>query len=77
MTQHNNEYTINLELDDLDTQRIGEFTNSPLYTHSATKIELCVGCIWLSMAPLNVDQQLNKFLFLLAMQKFGEYNELL
>ena len=77
LTQHNNEYTINLELDDLDTQRIGEFTSTPLYTHSAKKIELCVGCIWLSMAPLNVDQQLNKFLFLLAMQKFGEYNELL
>ena len=77
LTQTDNSYTIKLDLSEYDQIRIEEFQGTPLYEHSAKKIELCVGCIWLSMAPLNVDQKLNKFLFLLAMQKFGEYNELL
>ncbi len=72
LTQDDNEYTINLSLSDLDKQRINQFHLTELYTHAQEKIELCVGCIWLSMSPLNVDQELNKFLFLLSMEKLNE-----
>ena len=72
LTQNDNEYTINLSLSELDKQRIKQFHLTELYTHAQEKIELCVGCIWLSMSPLNVDQELNKFLFLLSMEKLNE-----
>ena len=75
LTQDKNEYIINLKLNDLDNDRIKQFRFTELYKHAKNKIETCVGCIWLSMSPLNVNPQLNKFLFLLAIQKLVETNE--
>lgn len=72
LTNTNVQYTIDLELLHNDNERIKSFHDTELYKCNKLKIELCVGCIWLSMAPLNVDTELNKFLFLLAMEKFNE-----
>ena len=73
LTENENEYIINLKLSELDNERIKQFRFTELYKHAKDKIETCVGCIWLSMSPLNVDQELNKFLFLLAIEKLNEH----
>ncbi len=72
LTTHQDQYIIELKLTKTDYERREQFYNTGLYKWNKRKIELSVGCIWLSMAPLNVDQELNKFLFLLAMEKLNE-----
>lgn len=72
LTNTDSQYIINLELSDSDYERIERFHDTELYKWNKRKINLCVGCIWLSMSPLNVDTELNKFLFLLAMEKLNE-----
>jgi len=72
LTKDNDQYIINLKLEHNDHERIQRFHDTDLYHFNQRKIELCVGCIWLSMAPLNVDTKLNQFLFLLAMEKLNE-----
>jgi len=73
LTQNNNSYTIELLPSEADELRINAFRKSPIYCEHKRKIELGVGCIWLSMSPLNVDKNLNKFLFLLAIQQLKKY----
>ena len=72
LTNTDSQYIIDLELSHTDYERIERFHDTELYKWNKQKINLCVGCIWLSMAPLNVDTELNKFLFLLAMEKLNE-----
>ncbi len=72
LTTQQDQYIINLQLSNTDYERLERFYDTGLYQWNKRKINLCVGCIWLSMAPLNVDQELNKFLFLLAMEKLNE-----
>jgi len=62
-----NNYNINVEL--MFRDRLDTFKESSIYKNNIEKIELGVGCIWLSMAPLNVDDNLNKFLFLYSMRQ--------
>lgn len=57
-----------------DLTRLTTFRNSDIYKNNKQKIELGVGCLWLSMAPLNVDTQLNHQLFLWAMQHLHKYS---
>ena len=72
LTATQDQYIIDLKLTESDYERRERFYETELYQWNRRKIELSVGCIWLSMAPLNVDQELNKFLFLLAMEKLNE-----
>ena len=73
LTEHNNHYTIKLSPSEEDELRLNAFRLSSIYHQHKRKIELGVGCIWLSMSPLNVDKNLNKFLFLLAIQQLKKY----
>ena len=57
-----------------DLIRLNKFRDSDIYKNNWQKIELGVGAIWLSMAPLNVDPQLNHQLFLWAMQHLYKYS---
>lgn len=66
LTSEKNIYDIHITLD--DSFRRNTFRNSQIYKNNKFKIELGVGCIWLSMAPLNVSDELNKFLFLYAIE---------
>jgi len=66
-------YDINLPLTILDSNRINKFKQTDLYQTHISKIELSVGCIWLSMAPLNVNDELNKFLFLFAIEHMAKH----
>lgn len=63
-----NTYNINCELTYSDRERLDYFHSTELYKQHSEKINLGVGCIWLSMSPLNVDDDLNKFLFLYAIK---------
>lgn len=67
---NDNEYTIDVNLDDPFRRDI--FCDSNTYKSNKKKIELGVGCIWLSMAPLNVSDDLNKFLFLYSIRHLYE-----
>ena len=70
----NPSYTdISLPLTALDLDRINKFKQTELYQTNKSKIELSVGCIWLSMAPLNVNDELNKFLFLFAIEHMAKH----
>jgi len=51
-----------------DAARLELFRDSDVYKNNKHKIELGVGCLWLCMAPLNVDSQLNHQLFTWAMK---------
>jgi len=73
LTEHNNHYTIKTSPSEEDELRLNAFRISPIYCQHKRKIELGVGCIWLSMSPLNVDKNLNKFLFLLAIEQLKKY----
>jgi hypothetical protein len=67
-----------ISIDQHNPNRRELFINSELYNNYRKKIELGVGCIWLSMSPLNVDDNLNKFLFLYAithLQKISKFEE--
>ena len=66
-------YKVNLSPSDEDKIRLAVFKNSDVYRQNQRKIELGVGCIWLSMSPLNVDKNLNKFLFLLAIEQLRKH----
>lgn len=68
-----NNYSIACELSVSDKERLDYFHSTELYKQHIEKINLGVGCIWLSMAPLNVDDNLNKFLFLYAIQHLYNY----
>ena len=70
----NPSYTdISLPLTALDLDRINKFKQTELYQTYKLKIELSVGCIWLSMSPLNVNDELNKFLFLFAIEHMANH----
>lgn len=69
LSYSDNKYTFNIDIDD---QRILVFKNSEIYKQHHKKIELGVGCVWLSMAPLNVSHDLNRFLFLYAIKHLYE-----
>lgn len=73
LTQDANGYTIKISQSDEDSIRLNQFQLSPIYHQHKRKIELGVGCIWLSMSPLNVDKDLNKFLFLLGIEQLKKY----
>ena len=73
LTETDDGYTIKLSPSDEDELRLNAFKISPIYCQHKRKIELGVGCIWLSMSPLNVDKKLNKFLFLLAIEQLKKY----
>lgn len=73
LTQDENGYIIKMSPSDEDSIRLNQFTMSPVYCQNKRKIELGVGCIWLSMSPLNVDKDLNKFLFLLGIEQLKKY----
>ena len=73
LTETVDDYTIKLSPSEEDELRLNAFRISPIYCQHKRKIELGVGCIWLSMSPLNVDKNLNKFLFLLAIQQLKKY----
>ena len=71
---HESAYEISI--DQNNPVRRDIFINSELYNNYRKKIELGVGCIWLSMSPLNVNDSLNKFLFLYAishLQKVSKF----
>ena len=74
LTETDDGYTIKLSLSEEDELRLNQFHLSPIYCQNKRKIELDIGYIWLSMNPLNVDKQLNKFLFLLAIQQLKKYD---
>lgn len=74
LTETDNGYTIKLSSSEEDLLRLNAFQLSPVYCQNKRKIELGIGCIWLSMSPLNVDKELNKFLFLLAIQQLSKYD---
>ena len=61
-----NEYWIDIE--HADIMRVADFEDTEIFKQYKKKINLGVGCIWLSMAPLNVSDDLNKFLFLHAIE---------
>ena len=73
LTQTDNSYTIDISPSDEDSIRLNQFQLSPIYHQHKRKIELGVGCIWLSMSPLNVDKDLNKFLFLLGIEQLKKH----
>jgi thiamine kinase-like enzyme len=73
LTQDKDEYIIKMSPSDEDSIRLNQFQLSPIYHQHKRKIELGVGCIWLSMSPLNVDKDLNKFLFLLGIEQLKKY----
>tara|TARA_B100001287_G_scaffold265725_1_gene258934 strand:- start:812 stop:2203 length:1392 start_codon:yes stop_codon:yes gene_type:complete len=73
LTQHDNDYIIKISPSEEDELRLNAFRLSPIYCQNKRKIELGVGCIWLSMSPLNVDKDLNKFLFLLGIEQLKKY----
>ena len=73
LTQNENGYIIKMSPSDEDSIRLNQFQLSPIYHQHKHKIELGVGCIWLSMSPLNVDKDLNKFLFLLGIEQLKKY----
>ena len=53
------------------------FIRAYMYTvnkNNKHKIELGVGCLWLCMAPLNVDLQLNHQLFTWAIKHLYYYS---
>jgi hypothetical protein len=56
-----------------ETQKQQKFKTSWVYKQYQKKIELGVGCIWLSMAPLNVNHNLNRFLFLYAIEHLDRW----
>lgn len=56
-----------------DIQKQQKFKTSWIYNQYQKKIELGVGCIWLSMAPLNVNDNLNRFLFLYAIEHLNRW----
>jgi thiamine kinase-like enzyme len=58
-----------------DIQKQQQFRTSWLYKQYQKKIELGVGCIWLSMAPLNVSDNLNRFLFLYAIEHLDKWTK--
>lgn len=68
ITSTENNYQINIDY--MYNDRLKKFKQSNIYRNNSRKIELGVGCIWLSMAPLNVDDNLNKFLFLHSIKHF-------
>ena len=55
-----------------DTVRLELFRDSDVYKNNKHKIELGVGCLWLCMAPLNVNRELNHQLFVWAMKHLAE-----
>ena len=59
-----NKYIVDIPY--FNQKRVLSFCETEIYKTYKRKIELGVGCIWLSMAPLNVSDELNKFLFLYA-----------
>ena len=65
--------TVHLPLTEVDLERINRFKQTTLYQTHKAKIELGVACIWLSMAPLNVNDDLNKFLFLFALDHLNKH----
>ena len=65
--------SVHLPLTEVDLERINRFKQTTLYQTHKAKIELGVACIWLSMAPLNVDNDLNKFLFLFALDHLNRH----
>ena len=65
----NADNTYKIDIQYMHTDRLHQFRESTIYKNNIKKIELGVGCIWLSMAPLNVDDNLNKFLFLHSMRQ--------
>jgi hypothetical protein len=65
----NADNTYKIDVQYMHTDRLHQFRESTIYKNNIKKIELGVGCIWLSMAPLNVDDNLNKFLFLHSMRQ--------
>lgn len=69
-------YKVNLSPSEEDELRLNAFRISPIYCQHKRKIELGVGCIWLSMSPLNVDKNLNKFLFLLAIEQLKKHERI-
>ena len=73
LTQDANGYIIKISPSEEDSIRLNQFQLSPIYHQHKRKIELGVGCIWLSMSPLNVDKDLNKFLFLLGIEQLKKY----
>lgn len=73
LTHDANGYIIKISPSDEDSIRLNQFQLSPIYHQHKRKIELGVGCIWLSMSPLNVDKDLNKFLFLLGIEQLKKY----
>ena len=73
LTQDENGYIIKISPSEEDSIRLNQFQLSPIYHQHKRKIELGVGCIWLSMSPLNVDKDLNKFLFLLGIEQLKKY----
>jgi hypothetical protein len=68
------DYSINIDYMFLD--RLEKFKQSNIYKNNRKKIELSVGCIWLSMAPLNVDDNLNRFLFLHSIRQLYNASKL-
>ena len=57
-----------IDIPEYGKNRIYKFRETEIFNNNQNKIELGVGCIWLSMAPLNVSDELNKFLFLYAIK---------
>lgn len=77
-TYSNKNNNVKLILDNDSIRRIEKFRSSEIYKSNKQKIELGVGCLWLCMAPLNVDSDLNHLLFLWAIQHLatnGDYND--
>ena len=69
-------YKVHLSPSDEDKIRLAVFKSSDVYRQNQRKIELGVGCIWLSMSPLNVDKNLKKFLFLLAIEQLRKHERI-
>jgi len=65
--------SVNLPLTEVDLERINKFKQTTLYQTYRSKIELGVACIWLSMSPLNVNDDLNRFLFLFALNHINKH----
>jgi len=74
LVQDDNNYHFSIGSTYSDEQRQQIFKNSRIYLEHQQKIELGVGCIWLSMAPLNVSDDLNRFLFLYAIEHLDKWN---
>lgn len=58
----------NVSIDLKCPERLTKFKDTSIYQDYKRKIEMGTGCIWLCMAPLNVSDDLNKFLFLYAIE---------